>query len=216
LHLILEFPLLIGLPEHLSDVEVVGLCELAGRLPGSFRVEDPLHRVEHVAAILCRCDIGQCSILVYRGDDLCHLGFHGLFGVLDIFDLFIALLSQTGQIVSKALHAVVGSAIRTFLDAVLFGHEVGMLLTLLKGITEIIGRMTPLRGERTRLGILQHVRKLIVSSFDGSAICLAILECQHVLLIGPLITDKKWRPFSGREVGHLHIPETLEPVFSTA
>jgi hypothetical protein len=75
-HLILKCPFLIGLSEHSSHVEAVVLRELAGRLSGSLRVEDPLHRVNHIAAILRCGQTGERSILVYYGDDLCHLHFH--------------------------------------------------------------------------------------------------------------------------------------------
>ena len=102
LYLFFQALLVFGLSEHLTDVDTVGLGELASGLPGSLFVEDPLHRLEYVAAIFRRGQIGQRSILVYQGDNLRHLGFHGLFGVLNLFDLFVALVGQTGQIVLKA------------------------------------------------------------------------------------------------------------------
>ena len=97
----LEVPLVVRLSEYLRDVDAVGLSELAGRLPDSLFVEDPLHRVEHICAILGRGYIGQCSILMNHGDDLGHLCFRGPFRVLDLSDLFIAFLSQSLQIVPE-------------------------------------------------------------------------------------------------------------------
>jgi hypothetical protein len=98
---VFEVLLVVPLSKHLANIDAVGLRELASRLRVSLRVEDPLHRIEYVAAIFRRGEIGQRSILVYRGDNLRHLGFHGLFGVLNLFDLFVALFGQTGQIVLK-------------------------------------------------------------------------------------------------------------------
>jgi hypothetical protein len=50
--------LVVGLPEHLSNIDAVGLRELASRLPGSLLIEDPLHRFQHVAATFCRRESG--------------------------------------------------------------------------------------------------------------------------------------------------------------
>jgi len=49
----LAFEILSGVPvsEHLADIHTVGLCELPRRLPVSFLVKDPLHRIEYIAAI---------------------------------------------------------------------------------------------------------------------------------------------------------------------
>jgi hypothetical protein len=88
--------------EYLGYVDVVCLRELAGGLSGSFRVEDPLHRAQDVAAVLRSCNIGQHSVLVYCRDNLCHPSFHGFFRVLDGLDLFVAFLGQTGQVLLEA------------------------------------------------------------------------------------------------------------------
>jgi hypothetical protein len=171
---LLQILLVFGWSEHLTDVDAVGLCELAGRLPGSLRIEDPLHRVEYVAGILRRGQIGERSILVYHSDNLRHLGLKGLFRVLDLFDLFVALLSQIGKIVLEAYRAVVRGAVRALLDAILFGHLPGLILTLAEDVAKIIGRMALLFGERTRLRIAQHVRKIGKASLDISTIDLAV------------------------------------------
>jgi hypothetical protein len=84
--------LVLWLSKHLPDIKAVGLRELTSRLPGGLLVQDPLHRVEDVAAIFRGSKIGQRSILVYCCHNLRHLGFHGLFGVLDLFDLFVTLV----------------------------------------------------------------------------------------------------------------------------
>jgi hypothetical protein len=67
--------LVVGLPEHLSDVDAVGLREFTSRLPGSLFVEDPLHHFQHVAAAFCRRESGQRSRLLYHSNDLRYLGF---------------------------------------------------------------------------------------------------------------------------------------------
>jgi hypothetical protein len=174
---LLQILLVFGLSEHLTDVDAVALCELAGGLPGSLRIEDPLHRVEYVAGILRRGQIGERFILVYHSDNLRHLGLKGLFWVLDLFDLFVALLSQIGQIVLEAYHAVVRGAIRALLDAILFGHLPGLILTLTEDVAKIIGRMALLLGKRTTLGIAQHVRKIGESRLYVSAVDLAMRKC---------------------------------------
>jgi hypothetical protein len=155
-----QVTLVVGLSEHLPDIKAVGLRELASRLPGSLLVEDPLHPIEYVAAIFRRDQIGQRSILMYHGDNLRHLGLKRPFRVLDLFDLFVALLSQIGQIVLEAYHAVVRGAILALFDAVLFGNPASLTLTLAEGIAKILSRVAPLSGKRTRLGVAQHVCKI--------------------------------------------------------
>jgi hypothetical protein len=159
-HVISQGCLVVGLSEHFPDIKAVGLCELARRLPSSLRIKDPLHRVEHVAAIFRRGKVGQRSMLVYCGHNLRNLGFHGLFGVLDLFDLFIALLGQIRQIVLEAHHAVVGAAIGALLDTVLFSNPPRLILTLPENIAEIVSRIALLFGERTRLRVAQHAREI--------------------------------------------------------
>jgi hypothetical protein len=105
--------------------------------------------------------------------------------------------------VLEAYHAVVRGAIRALLDAVLFGHPSGLILTLAEGVAKIIGRMALLLGKRTALGIAQHVRKIRKSRLDISAVHLAMRKCHKILVIRPLITDNGLRPFAGRE-NHLH------------
>ncbi len=77
--MLLQALLVVGLSEHLANVETVGLCELARGLPGSLLVQDALHRIEYVAAIFRGGHIGQRSIPVNCGDNLRHFGFKGLF-----------------------------------------------------------------------------------------------------------------------------------------
>jgi|GEM_PF-6951988 len=198
--------LFFGLSEHPTDVDPVILGELAGGLSGSFLVEDPLYCVEHVAAVLRRGQIGQRAILVYQRDNLCHLGFRGLFGVLNLFDLFVALLGQTGQIVLKAYHAVVGGAVCSSLDAILFGHLPSLVFTLEKCVAKIIRRMALLSGERTGLCISQRVSEIGISSSYRFTIRLPVRKRHQILVTGPLISDKQRRPFSRREAGHLQSP----------
>ena len=50
----LQICLIVRLSEHFSRIDSLRLSELAGRLAGSFFIEDSLQRVEHVAAILRR------------------------------------------------------------------------------------------------------------------------------------------------------------------
>ncbi|MGE2815099.1 hypothetical protein ACQI5H_08135 [Mycobacterium heidelbergense] len=86
----------------------------------------------------------------------------------------ITLVSQIGQIVLETLHAVVGSAVRALLGAVLFGNPPRLILTLAESIAEIISRIAVLFGERTGLRIMKHVSEVHKSSFDLSAIHLAV------------------------------------------
>lgn len=71
---------------------------------------------------------------MYRGDHLRDFGFHGLFGMLDLIDPLIAFCGQTCQVLPKAYHAVVGSAVCPLFDGVLFGHLACLLFTLPEGV----------------------------------------------------------------------------------
>ncbi|KLO26664.1 hypothetical protein [Mycobacterium haemophilum] len=93
LDLVFEVLFVVRLSEHLADVGAIGLRELPSGLAGSLLVEDPLYRVEYVAAVFRRGQISQRSILVNHGDNLWHFGFRRLFRILDLFDLFITLFS---------------------------------------------------------------------------------------------------------------------------
>ncbi|MCV7412953.1 hypothetical protein AWC05_12115 [Mycobacterium florentinum] len=125
---------MIGWPEHVADISAVRLRELARRHADPFRVEYSLHCIQYVAGVFCSGDAGHRPILVYCGDDLRDLGFHGLFGVLDLFDSLIAFGSQIGQVLPEARHTVVGSAVCPLFDAVLFGYRPRLLFTLSEGI----------------------------------------------------------------------------------
>ena len=94
---------------------------------------------------------------MYCGDDLRHLGFHGLFGILNLFDPLVAFLGQIGQIVPEAYHAVVGGAVRALLDAVLFSHLPRLFFTLSEGLAKIVSSKALLFGEWPSLGITQHI-----------------------------------------------------------
>jgi hypothetical protein len=103
-----------------------------------------------------------------------HLGLHGLFGVLDLLDLFIALIGQTGQIVLKALHAVVGGAIGALFDAILFSNPPSLIFTLLESVAEVISRVALLFGERTSSSIAQCFGKIGKAGLNVSTIDLAV------------------------------------------
>ncbi|WP_076058511.1 hypothetical protein [Mycobacterium sp. IS-1264] len=152
----------------------MGLRELTSGLPCTLLVEDPLHRIKDIAAIFRGSKAGQGSILVYCGHNLRHLSCRGLFGVLDLFDPLITLVSQIGQIVLETLHAVVGTAVRALLGAVLFGNSPRLILTLAESIAEIISRIALLFGERAGLRVTKHVCEVHKSSFDLAAIHLAV------------------------------------------
>ena len=166
--------MIVWLSEHLRDIDAVGMCELASRLAGPLLVEDLLHRVEHVTAILRCGQTGKGSALVYQCNDLRHLGLYGLLRALDFFDLVVALLGQTCQILLKAKGAVVGGAIRPLLYAVLVGDSSRLILPLAEGVAKIIGCMPLLSAERAGLGVAQDGRKICVRVFDLSAIELAM------------------------------------------
>jgi hypothetical protein len=85
----------------------------------AFIIEDALYRIEDIAAIFRRRESCKSSILVYRGNDLTHLGFNGQLGILDFPNSLVALLGQVGQFMLEGLHAVMGGAVRIFLRAVL-------------------------------------------------------------------------------------------------
>ncbi|OMC52993.1 hypothetical protein A5745_23135 [Mycobacterium sp. IS-2888] len=158
----------------MPDIKAVGLRELTGGLPCGLLIQDPLHRIEDIAAIFRGSKTGQRSILVYGGHNLRHLGSRGLFGVLDLFDPLITLVSQIGQIVLEALHAVVGSAVRAFLGAVLFSNPSRLILTLPESVTEIVSRIALLFGERTGLRIAKHICEMHKPSFDLPTIHLPV------------------------------------------
>ncbi len=91
--LLLEILLVVRVSEHLACVETVSLRELASRLSSwSLRVENLLHRIEHVAGPFRRSRASQRSALIDRGDDLSNFRFRRLFGVFDIFDLLVVLV----------------------------------------------------------------------------------------------------------------------------
>ncbi|HZU48117.1 MAG TPA: hypothetical protein VFA16_12840 [Mycobacterium sp.] len=56
----------------------MSLGEFPSRLAIPLRIHNRLHRVEDILAVLGRGEIGQRSIPLYCGDDLCHLDFFGL------------------------------------------------------------------------------------------------------------------------------------------
>jgi len=116
-------------------------------------------------------------MLVDGGNNLGHLCYLGLFGVLDLFDPFITLLGQIGQIVLKAHHAVVGGGIRALLDAVLFCNTLRLRLALSESVAEIVSGIAPLFGEGASLGMTQQVGKLREPSLDLSAVGLALRKC---------------------------------------
>jgi hypothetical protein len=182
--------LVVGLPEHLSNIDAVGLRELTSRLPGSLLVEDPLHRFQHVAARFCRRESCQRSRLVYHGNNLWHLCFDGLLRALDLFDLLVALFRHGGQVVLKANRAVVRGAVCALLHTILVRHPPRLLFSLAEGVAKIVGRVSLLSGEWTSLGVVQHVGKMNESTFHLSAIRLAMRKRQQILVIRPLITDK--------------------------
>ncbi|OMC17688.1 hypothetical protein [Mycobacterium sp. SP-6446] len=172
--LFFQFLLVFWRSEHLSDIKAVSLRELTGGLPRGLLVQDPLHRIEDIAAIFRCSKTSQRTILVYCGHNLRHLRCRRLFGVLDLFDPLITLVSQIGQIVLEALHAVVGVAVRALLGAVLFSNPPRLTLTLLESVAEIIGRIALLFGERTGLRIAKHVCEMHKPNFDLSAIHLPV------------------------------------------
>ncbi len=122
----------VSLSEHLADIGTIRVGELAGRLTYSVLIEYPLYRVEHVAGIFGRSKIGQHSILLNHSNNLRHLEFYRLFGVLNFLYCFVAFLGQSRQVVSEAQHAVVGAAVRIFLYRIFLGHPPGIFLASAK------------------------------------------------------------------------------------
>ncbi|WP_090603172.1 hypothetical protein [Mycobacterium lentiflavum] len=114
---------------------------------------------------------------MYGGDHLRDLGFHGQFGLLDLFDPLIAFYGQTRQILPEAHHAVVGGAVCALFDAVVFGHPPCLLFTLPEGISEIIRSNTVLVREWPSLGTAEHVTIMCKASLDISAVSLAVQKC---------------------------------------
>jgi hypothetical protein len=110
---------------------------------------------------------------------------------LDLFDLLVALFSHAGQVVLKPNRAVVRGAVRALLDAILVRHPPSLLFSLAECVAKVIGRVTLLSGERTGLGVTQHVCKMHESTLDLSAIQLAMRKCHQILVIRPLVTDKQ-------------------------
>ena len=123
-------------------------------------------------------------------DNLCCLNFRRFIGVSDFFDLFVALLCQTSQIVPKAQHAVIGGAIRPYLDTVLFGDSPRLIFPVTECVAEVVGRVTSLLVEGTRLGVAQQVREVRQPILDVFAIRLGVLKYDQIVVIGPLIANE--------------------------
>jgi hypothetical protein len=88
--------LLVRSSEHLTHFEAVRLGKLTSGLPRNFCIEDLLHCIGNVATILCCDHICLSSIAVDRLDDLWDFGHNRLFRILDLFDLFVALVGHIG------------------------------------------------------------------------------------------------------------------------
>jgi hypothetical protein len=167
--------LVVGMSEHLACIEAVSLRELASRLSaGPLSVENPLHRIEYVAGPFRCSHVGQRSALIDCEDDLSNLGFRWFFRIFDIFNLLVVLVGQIGQVMLEAHHAVVGGFVCALLCAVLFGYLVRLFLALAESVAEIVGRIALLVREWTSLGIAQHICEMHESSFNFSAVQLAV------------------------------------------
>ena len=74
----------------------------------------------------------------------------------------------------KAYHAVVGGFVCALFCAVFFGYLARLFLALAESIAEIVSRVALLIRERTNLGIAQHFCEMHESSFNLSAVQLAV------------------------------------------
>jgi hypothetical protein len=83
---------------------------------------------------------------VYCSDDLRHLRFYGLFGILYLFDPLVTLLGHVGQIVLEAHHAVVDAAVRVLLNAVLLSNLPRLIFALSVRIAKVVHCVAPLIG----------------------------------------------------------------------
>jgi hypothetical protein len=136
-----------GLTKQFACIDTIRLGELSCRLPRCLCVEDPLQRIEHIAPIFRRRDVGERPVLVNHCNNLCNLDLQRIFGVLDSLYPGISLLGQTSQIVLEALHAVVRGAVRTFLAATFFRDPACTNLTPAKRVAEVVDGDSVLTGK---------------------------------------------------------------------
>ncbi|WP_173813956.1 hypothetical protein [Mycobacterium rhizamassiliense] len=143
-------------------------------MSGFVRIEDRLHCIGHVSGILCGKNIRLCSELLNRSYDLRHFRFDRLFRFFDFFDLLIAFLCYIRQRVLEVHHAVVSGAVCSFFGPALVGYFPCLFLAVLKGIAQVVGRVSLLRGERPGQSTVQYIRKVLVRRLDLAPIQLAL------------------------------------------
>jgi hypothetical protein len=90
--------LALGLAEHLSDVGTVGLRKLTGYLTCPLGVENSLHRIQHIAGILCCSNVGQSAVVMYKTLNQREFRFKRLLGSFDAVDSLVALAGQISEI----------------------------------------------------------------------------------------------------------------------
>ncbi|WP_131829163.1 hypothetical protein [Mycobacterium numidiamassiliense] len=157
--------------EHIPGVETVSLRELPSRLSSwPFSVENPLHRIEDVAGPFCCCHASQRSALIDCGNDLRNLGFRWFLRLFNIVDLLVVFVSQMGQVLLEAHHAVVGGFVRALFSAILFGYLASLFFALTESIAKIVGRIALLVREWATLGVAQHIREVRKTCLDISAV----------------------------------------------
>ena len=159
----------------LLDVDAVCLCELPGGL-----ARFPPHRESvcvasnTLPAYFAAAILASARYWCIAATICVTLASTGSLEFLDLFDPLVALLGQTSQIVLEAYRAVVCGAIRTLLDAVLVGDSARLILSLAESVAKIVRRMALLSGEWTSLGVAQHLCKMDKSSFNLTAVDLAV------------------------------------------
>ncbi|WP_155769957.1 hypothetical protein [Mycobacterium asiaticum] len=86
--MLLIYPLL----EDATQVCAMALGELASCKSCAFRVEDLLHRIDHVAGVLRCSQSGYRVIVINQGSNGRHFGSLRLPGIFDRLNIFVSLL----------------------------------------------------------------------------------------------------------------------------
>jgi hypothetical protein len=148
--------------------------------------------------------VGFTLILADRIRNLCDFGSHIRFGILDIVDFFIASCGNIGQSRAKRHHIVNSLLIGVRVGLVLAGDLESLVRALTKRIPDGIGGDTLLLSESGANGLLQSLIKIGVVAYGHVPVNDSVLKNLDCRSVYPLEANQKRRPFTGREVDHLH------------
>jgi hypothetical protein len=162
----------------------------------------------HYVVSACRCFLVGFT-LVSRDcfSNLCNLGCHIRFGVLNIIDFFIASFGNIGQSTAKCHHSIKILLKSKLVGLVLADDIESLVCTLAKGVPDGVGCFTLLLSESGVGGFLQRSVEIVVLHCDRLPVHARIVKNLQCRSAYPLETNQKCRPLTRRIIGsHLQIP----------